>query len=173
MNVKRNLLIILFFALFSNYLKSQSVEYFVKASLIEKFARFTEWEPNTIGGNFVIGVLGKSPFYNELEKLSIKIKIKNKPVKILYLNNMEDAKVCQVLFICSSEKDNLPEIIKYLGNYNILLVGDTEGFSEKGVHFNFYLEKNENIHFEINVKALAKANLKTDMQLLSLGKITK
>jgi hypothetical protein len=173
MNLKSNLLIIFLLAVFSNCLKSQSVEYFVKASLIEKFARFTEWESNSIGEEFVIGVLGKSPFYNELEKLSAKIKIKSKPVKIIYFKNMEDTKVCQVLFICASEKDNLSEIIKYLGNYNILIVGDTEGFSEKGVHFNFYLEKNENIHFEINVKALAKANLKTDMQLLSLGKITK
>ena len=49
----------------SLFAKSQSVEYLVKASFIEKFARFTEWAPNSIGDSFVIGVLGDSPFSTE------------------------------------------------------------------------------------------------------------
>lgn len=164
--------IILFTFLFiSFHVNGQSVEYFVKASFIEKFARFTRWEPNSIGENFIIGVLGVNPFHSELEKLSKKTTIKGKPVKIMYFTDLQETRACHVLFICSSEKNNLTTIIKYLETRNILLVSDTPGFAEKGVHFNFYYKLNETLHFEINMKSLVKANLKTDIQLLSLGKI--
>ena len=151
--------------------KPQSVEYLVKSSFIEKFARFTEWKSNFISENFVIGVLGKSPFSGELEILAEKTKIKNKPIEINYIKDYQDILNCQVLFICSSEKDNLPDIINYLGNSNVLLVGDTPGFSEKGVHFNFYLTSKGTIHFEINRRAMEKAGLIADIHLLSIGKI--
>jgi len=153
-------------------IRSQSVEYFVKASFIEKFARFTEWETKITGDYFVIGIVGTSPFHNELEKLSQKTTIKNKPVKIVYFKNYEEISNCQLLFICASEKNNLSTIIKNTSNKSIMLVGDTPGFSEKGVHFNFFLKNNETLHFEINLDALVKSKLKTDMQLISIGKIT-
>jgi len=53
----------------------------------------------------------------------------------------------------------------------VLLISDSEGFSKKGVHFNFFKEKDETIHFEINLKALAKSGLRPDLKLLSVGKI--
>ena len=169
---KRNITFILISLLMiCSNAKSQSVEYFVKASFIEKFARFTEWQPNSINESFVIGVLGENPFYNELEKLSKKTKIKDKPVTVKYFQNLSEVQKCQVLFISSSEKNNITEIIKTLSKMNVLLIGDSPGYAEKGVHFNFYYKKNETLHFEINMKSLVNANLKTDIQLLSLGKI--
>ena len=153
--------------------KSQSVEYLVKASFIEKFARFTEWAPNSIGDSFVIGVLGDSPFSTELETLSSKTKIKSKPIAISYIKDYRNVSGCNVLFICSSEKNNLSKIISSLGNSNVMLVGDTPGYAEKGVHFNFYLTAKGTIHFEINTKALVSSGLKVDIQLLSIGKIVK
>ena len=169
----KTFLILTMLLLSSILAKSQVGEYFVKAAFIEKFARFTEWKPNAIGKSFVIGVLGKSPFSGELEILAEKSQIKNKPVEIKYIKDYHDILNCQVLFICASEKDNLQEVINYLGNSNILIVGDTPGFSEKGVHFNFYLTRKGSMHFEINMKALVKAGLVADMQLLSIGRITK
>jgi len=150
---------------------SQSVEYSVKASIIQKIARFTEWETGAIGEYFVIGILGTSPFDGEFERLAAKDRIKNKPVRIIYIKDYHDSRDCQVLFICRSEKDDVKEIVRYLRNSNTLLVSDTPGFSEIGVHFNFYIKENETIHFEVNPKALSGAKLRTDMLLLSLGKI--
>jgi hypothetical protein len=169
--MKRKLLVLIFLITFFNNSKAQSLEYTLKASFIEKFARFTEWESNSIGEYFEIDILGDSPFTGELEKMANKSKIKNKSIKINYIKNYYDANVCQVLFICSSEKHNVSKIIKYFGKLNILMVADTPGFSELGVHFNFYYKENGTIHFEVNPKALNKAQLKYDMQLLNIGKI--
>jgi len=153
-------------------LKAQSVEYFVKASLIEKFARFTEWDDQLLGETFIICVLGESPFKGELEKMAGKVRIKDRPIKIKYIRDFTKVQPCQVLFISNSEKNHITEIIGRYSAWNTLLVGDTPGFSEKGVHFNFYYKNNETIHFEVNPKALEKAGLKIDMLLLNLGKIT-
>lgn len=146
-------------------------EYMIKASMIEKFTRFTEWENNSIGEYFVIEVLGEDPFKGELEKMALGIKIMNKPVRISYIQDYHSVKGCQILFISSSEKYKLDDIVKYLENNNILIIGDSPNFCKKGVHFNFYIKNNQTIHFEINLKALIKARLKIDMQLLSIGKI--
>lgn len=166
-----SLILILILLIVPEVVFTQSVEYFVKASFIEKFARFTEWKSSNMGDYFVIGVLGKSPFYNELELLAKKATIKNKSIKIKYITDYHEISNCQLLFVCSSEKENISKIVNYANTYNILIVGDTPGYGEKGVHFNFYFKNSETIHFEINLNALHRSDFKTDLQLLSIGKI--
>lgn len=151
--------------------EAQSVEYFVKASLLAKIAQYTEWNSINNSEVFVIAVLGKSPFNGELEKLASSVRIKNKPIKISYISNHTQAKECQILYICKSEIKNLDEIIRYFEVKNTMLVSDTPEFSEKGIHFNFYTEKDKTIHFEIDLNALKKSGLKPDLQLLTIGKI--
>ena len=168
----RKILVFAIFIYASIDAMAQSMEYFVKASMIEKFARFTEWNNQQSDDSFVICVVGKSPFNGELEKMAEKVKIKNLPVKIIYTRDYKKIQACQVIFICSSEKNHLSDIIENCFLWHILSVGDSPGFSEKGVDFNFYYQTNQTIHFEINPKAIEKSGLKVDMLLLNLGKIT-
>jgi len=168
---KKTLLILFLFIFIKPLAKAQSVEYSVKAMYIEKFARFTDWQKNIDGDHFVIAILGESPFKGELEKLATKTKIKDKPIKIIYIKNIDELKTCNVLFICASEKKNIIEIMKHIENFNILAIGDTQGFCQKGVHLNFYLDDTETIKYEVNPFALKKSNLTIEMQLLSYGKI--
>ena len=169
-NILKILLVVLF-TLFLLDAKSQSLEYTVKALYIEKFARFTDWKNSIKGEYFTIAILGESPFKGELEKLAKKsIKIKNKPIKIVYIKNTSEAENCQLVFICASEKKNLTEIIKQLEKFNILVISDSPGFCKKGVHFNLYLDESE-VRYEVNPSAIKKSNLEVEMQLLNLGKI--
>jgi len=168
--LKKIIIIILLFQLV-NSTKSQSVEYAVKASFIEKFARFTIWPNNLNGGFFEIVVLGKSPFNQELEKISQKMKIKNKPIRIKYITDYHEIKDSHLVFICASERNRISEIIAHIEYLNILSISDTPGFSKKGVHLNFYIDEFETIKYEVNPTALKKANLNVDLQLLNFGKI--
>ncbi len=172
MKNKKHIFILFILALFSITMQGQSVEFTVKALLIEKIAKLTEWETGGNGEYFIIGILGESPFNGELEKLAQKTKIKNKPVKIKYLSKYRKETDCNILFICASEANDLPEIIDILTNRNVLLISDTEGFCKKGVHINFYFD-DETIKYEVNPTALKNANLSVDMQLLNYGKIIK
>ncbi len=170
----KNIKIIIFIAIIGlsiqMYLQAQSIEYSIKASFIEKFARFTDWgELNS--DSFVIAVLGENPFNGELERLAKKVKIKNKPVKILYIKNYTESFNSNILFISASEKNKIREITKYVEQFRILTVSDTPGFCSKGVHLNFYLDDSETIKYEVNPTAIKKSKLIVEMQLLSYGTI--
>jgi len=150
---------------------SQSIEYSVKASMISKIAQYTSWENLPETEIFTIAVIGKSPFKGELENMSSRIKIKNYPVRIIYMKNYQEAVGCQVLFICASEKKKLSQIIAFFETKNTLLISDSPDFALNGIHFNFYKQIDSTIHFEINLNSMKKNGLKPDLQLLTLGKI--
>ena len=151
--------------------RSQSVEYHVKASLIFKIAQYTEWNSTQNSEAFQIAVLGKSPFKGEFEKLASRFKIKGKSIKIRYIKDYKEAEGAQVLFICQTEKKNIQKTILAFQSKNILLISDSPDFSGEGVHFNFFTQNDETIHFEIDLEALKNSGLKPDLQLVSIGKI--
>jgi len=153
------------------FLNAQSIEYAIKASFIEKFARFTDWQTPIEGDYFGIDVLGESPFNGELEKMAQNVKLKNKQIKINYIHKYTEAVGCQVLFICASEKNRLPQILNFVNNKNILTISDTSGFCKKGVHFNLYVSDAQTIKYEINYTMIKTSNLIVDMHVLNLGKI--
>jgi hypothetical protein len=168
----KKIILLLFIKLqFINFLNAQSIEYTLKASFIEKFARFTVWPTPVQANYFVINVLGKSPFKGELEKMVQTFKIKDKPIKIVYIRNYNEAGSNEVLFICASEKSKIPEIVKYSNSKNILTISDTPGFCKRGVHFNFYIDGSQTIKYEVNHTSIKESNLVVDMQILNFGRI--
>ena len=171
MIVKKFIFVLFTFLITVNQPVAQSVEYAIKASFIEKFARLTDWPATSNNDYFIIDVLGKSPFKGELEEVAKKRKLKNKTIKINYIHNISEAKDCQVLFICLSERNELTEILNYTSPYHILSISDSPGFCNKGVHINFYVDESETVKYEVNPTALKKAKLDIDMQLLNFGKI--
>jgi hypothetical protein len=171
MIIKKYILLLFINLQFVLFLNAQSIEYTIKASFIEKFARFTEWQPPTEGNYFVISVLGESPFKGELEKMAQNVKLKNKPIKINYIHNYNEADNCQVLFICASEKNKVSQIVNFIKSKNILTVSDSPGFCKKGVHFNFYIDDSQTIKYEVNYTTIKATNLMVDIQVLNFGKI--
>jgi YfiR/HmsC-like len=168
--MKLRLLIIGFFFICSQP-KAQSIEYSIKASLMFKFARFTNSKQDSSNGDFLIMVLGESPFKGELERLAAKVKIRNKLVRVKYTRNIKEVKFCQLLFISRSEKDHLQEILKQISSTNILTVSNSPNFGIGGVHINFFSDESNTIKYEINPLALKKSNLTMEMQLLAYAKI--
>ena len=83
---------------------------------------------------------------------------------------MDQIYPCQVLFICTSEKRHLKEIISYAQENNILTIGDTENFAEQGVIVNFFIE-DEVVKFKINIVSLNETKLKLHSRLLSLAEL--
>ena len=77
-------------------------------------------------------------------------------------------KKCHLLFICSSENDDLPDILNIVKNNNVLTVGETGDFLKTGGIINFLLEENK-VRFEINLIAARDAKLTIRSQLLRLA----
>jgi hypothetical protein len=139
----------------------RAVEYGVKAVFLERFARFVEWPPEAQGEPgtpFRITVLGDDPFRGLLEQAYASRQIRGRPVEIRHAARPSELGPCHLLFISGSVARHLDEVLIRLRGQPVLLVGDTDGFGEGGVHLNFFLEADK-VRFELNPGALRQAGL--------------
>lgn len=147
-------------------------EYEVKTALIYSIIKFVSWpesDKNRIGSPLCIAVLGQDPFNKDIDAIRGKT-LKGRPVEIKRIHRIEDIKGCEVLFICSSEKWQLPRILKYVQNLPVLTIADLGGFAQAGGMINL-ITVNNRVQFEINNNAAIRAQLRISSQLLKLAKI--
>jgi hypothetical protein len=147
-----------------------------KALILYNFAKFTEWPKSAFADDntpFVIGVLGKDPFGKDIDILQSKT-IKGRKLEVRHFSSVEELKECHLLFICASETQDLPRILKRLGTSSILTTAEVRGFIEQEGIINLVPERQPNgtetVGFEVNLLAAEKAKLKLDTQLLKLAK---
>jgi len=149
-------------------------EYEVKNAFLGKFCTFIEWpdgsEVNNQYSPYVLGVMGHSAFLHWLEKFYIDNTINGKPVKVRGIDDENEIDGCNVLFISSSLKYRLSKIIEAVQGKPILLVSDTEGFADKGVHINFYFRLDRPF-FEVNEKSMHDSGLKASFHLMKMARI--
>jgi hypothetical protein len=149
------------------------IEYAVKAGFIYNFTKFIQWPEKAFQKGqeeFIVGVLGEDPFENSLDLLASQKKAQGWKIVIRHFSSQDEIAECHILFISPSQGGNLDKILSKGGGKPILMIGDTQGFAEKGVAVNFFIQ-DEKVRFEFNLKALEKAGIKVSSQLLHLGKI--
>lgn len=168
---------------------AQSKEYQIKAAFLYNFIKFVDWPKEKIADSnkpITIGIIGKYPFGKAFEPVKNK-KIGNRPVAIKHfksLSEFDEASAkdkaslarmlkalskCRLLFVCSSEKKRLDEIIAAVQGCPVLTVGENAGFLETGGIINFLVE-HKKVRFEINLIAAKKAKLKIRSKLMRLAK---
>ncbi len=171
----RNKFVLFLTLLFLSFLVNtqQDLEYLTKASYIEKFARFIQWPNETDSDEFTIIIFGKSPIQNSLEKLAKSVKIKNKIVRIVRSNNIDDITKCNILFISSSEEKRISRILLLVQDLPVLTIAQTQDFCDRGGHINFYDSQEGSIYYEINPNKIKQAGLKADLFLIQNGRVVK
>jgi hypothetical protein len=151
--------------------ESSPTEYQIKAAFIFNFAKFVVWPPTAfaeVTSPIIIGILGDNPFHDDLARTVRNKTIDDHPLVIKELRAPSDATNCHILFISSSEKNRLPEILKSLRDASVLTVGEMDGFTENGGMINLVI-KDQKIRFQINNGEAAKAGLKISSKLMSLA----
>lgn len=152
--------------------ESKPGEYEVKAVFLYNFVKFVEWpdDKDTRTGRIVnICILGEDPFGNAFDFIQDET-IDNRKLAVKRVRTHHHIDDCQVLFISSSEKENITHILRTVKGSNILTVGDTNGFAQKGVIINFYIEQNK-VRFEINLDSLRRSGLSVSSKVMHLAKI--
>lgn len=159
-------------------------EYKIKAAFLYNFIQFVDWpKEKTPDSNdpIILGIIGEDTFGDSFEPIN------NKPIKgrkslinrfesidKLKKTNGEDnsdiesLRKCHLLFICSSEKDDLTDIINLVNGHGVLTVGETSNMLRNGGVVNFLVEENK-VRFEINLTAAKRNKLKIRSQLLRLA----
>jgi len=155
---------------------ADSSEYLIKAGFIYNFAKFVEWPSAAFSqadSPIVIGVLGTDPFGNVLDRIVEGKKVGPRGFVVRrykWGKDVKDLKDCKILFVSSSERAHIDEILQSVKGFPILTVGETPGFAERGGVIRFTLEDNR-VRFEVNVDAAHQADLNISSRLLTLAKI--
>jgi len=153
--------------------------YQLKALYLYNFAKYTEWPKAAFADEsapFVLGILGHDPFGKDVEIIKGKT-VKGRKIEVRYFSNPQEVSGCQLLFIDSSETNNLGQILKALENASVLTIAESDSIVDKSWIISLVPEQksstSQTIAFEINLAAAGKANLKIDTQLLKLAKKVK
>ncbi|MGV7222389.1 MAG: YfiR family protein [Nitrospinales bacterium] len=152
----------------------ESVEYKVKAAFIHKFIKFTNWPQSAFDSKnspVIIGVLGESPIFSELKDLENK-PVRGRPLKIVKVFPPQFKQKPHIIFIGKERNGEMDNHIKNISKSNILTIGESDGFAEKGGMINFIIVDGK-LRFEINIKSVEKSGLRLSSKLLRLGKIVK
>lgn len=147
-------------------------EYQVKAAFLFNFVKFVEWPAEAFADSnapLVIGVLGDDPFGSALDQTISGKNINGRQLVIRRLKWGQDLRGCHVLFISSSERNRLSQIIQSLRGASVLTVGETGQFNQQGGIINFVLDASK-VRFEINTGVAEQAHLKISSRLMSLAK---
>ncbi len=171
-NIYRACLFLLFSAVFLSAQISNR-EYQIKAAFVFNFTQFVEW-PATSFFNAqspaVIGILGPDPFGNYLQDLITGEKMKQHPLVIKHFSNVEEVHNCHILYINSSDKKVIENIIEKLKGKNILTISDANRFSKLGGMVRLYT-KNDKVNIEINLEAAKEEDLVVSSKLLKFSQI--
>ena len=148
-------------------------EYQIKAAYLYYLSTFVDWPPATFSHKddaLVIGVLGEDPFGDILDDTIRGKAVNSKRLVVKRMDSIKEARGCHILFVSSSEQDNLSYILKALDGVAVLTVGDVDEFASRGGQIGFRTE-GKKVRFDINVAAAERAGLKISAQLMKLGRI--
>ena len=140
----------------------------LKAVFIYNFTKYIQWPNYDTSETFDIAVIGDSEIIIPLKEIEKKRTVDNKKIKIIHYQDINDINICHILFISSSEKKRLSDILQKVKDKNILTISGSEGFAEEGVTINFVIIEGK-IKFEINNSAINQAGLQVSSQLLKLA----
>lgn len=146
-------------------------EHQIKAAFLSKFASFVQWPPEVFPSqeSFVtIGILGEDPFGSTLDRIVAGKVVNGRKFEVRRFRGIRDIQDCHILFVSSSERHWMGEVLSALERRSILTVGDLDQFAQDGGVINFVMEGNK-VRFEVNVGAADRAGLKISSKLLSLA----
>jgi len=150
-------------------------EYELKAAILYNLTRFVEWPasayPNAQAPT-ILCILGRDPFGESLASMVSKQTPNGRLVQIRHVRNDKEVGGCHVLYISSSERKQVVQILSTAAGSNILTVGEIAQFAARGGMVQFGLEDKE-VRFDVNLDAALRAGLKISSRLLVLARVVK
>ena len=146
-------------------------EHQVKATYLYNFGQFVRWPRNASAlqsDSFSICVLGQDPFHSILDAALHGETIDGKSVVARRISTPQEAAICRVLFISSSEEHQLKEILEAVGQAGVLTVSDMPYFTQRGGMIQFTREGNR-IRFAVNLTNAEVGGLILSSELLKVA----
>ncbi len=148
----------------------------IQAGLIYNFLKYTAWPPGALrpqkegGDSLQVCLLGGDPFAGHLSPIEGRT-AQQYVIHIRRLSGIEETSGCNLVFVHSSQEDNVPRILQALRAGHILTVSNIDRFTDLGGMVEFSRGKDRRVHLYINRTALDTAGLTVSGRLLNLAEL--
>lgn len=149
-----------------------AAEYQLKAVFLFNFTQFVEWPASAFpapDAPFVIGVLGKDPFGNQLDAVIRGERVENHPLVVERYASAAQIQQCQILFIAGGDSSlqSVPETVK---GRPILTVTDADEKDLPGIMVRL-VTRDRHVRLRIDVGAAKADDLTISSKLLRPAEI--
>lgn len=148
--------------------RAQVSNYKAYTLFVYNFTKYIQWPDGSIKDEFVIGVLGKSPIFEELQKMGSLKKAGDKAIRIVELSEATLNSEMHILFVPEEKSNQMSTIVAAVKGKPVLLVSERQGLVDKGAGISFLSDHN-NLKFEMNSNSIANQNLKPSKTLEALA----
>lgn len=171
-SLARATLVLLIFLLYPLFEAWTQGNYAIQANIIYRFTKYINWPDEKMAGDFVIGIVGDTPLFDELTHFTINKAAGGRPIAVKKFSPSAPNYNCQILFISDEESGSIKRIATNTSGMPMLLVSESEGVARKGSCINFVIA-DDHLKLEINKTAIENRTLDIATELLSLGSIVK
>jgi hypothetical protein len=140
----------------------------IEANIIYHFTKYIDWSNKDEPGDFVIGVIGNTPTYDEMVRLMTQRTVGSKKITIKKIQPGPAAASCQILFIPEVARGCLREVSTETASSATLIVCEGSGLARKGAAIDLVLS-DDHLKLEINKANIEHHKLQIASELLQLG----
>jgi len=148
-------------------------EYDLKAAFLFHFAQFVQWPPEALPEKntpLTIGILGEDPFGKSLDEIVANESVGGHKLLVRRFQRLNQADSCHILFISSSEKGRMDEVLSRVNRRSILTVGETKDFAQRSGIIGFVVAE-KRLRLAVNLAAANVARLRISSKLLRQSEI--
>jgi hypothetical protein len=173
-NILRILALLLFPSLVAPQVFAQKkpTRYDVEAAYLYQFGNFVQWPAKKADAiapqSFSICVLGRDPFGRVLDQTIKGGKINGVPLAARRVGSAEESAKCQIVFVSTSEDNELAHDLEVLRQAPVLTVSDIPDFDARGGMIQFVLV-GDRVRFEIDLSNAQRTGLTLSSQLLKVA----
>jgi len=165
---KKQALLLVLIMLCSQLPAQPNTNYALHANIIYRVTKYINWPENNKSGDFVIGIVGDSPLFDELKELVAGKKVDKQKIVIAKLSPSAPSYNCQILFVCEDASSRFKKIVSKTANTSTLIISEADGLASEGSCINFVIIE-DHLKLEINKKNIENRDLKVASELLQLG----
>src|SRR5437879_6508503 len=152
-----------FFLMQASAQEYRSGEYELKAAILFNLLKFVEWPASAYSSAevpTVLCTLGQDPFGSALNEYSGK-GVNGRPLSVRRLQRDDDAHGCHLVYISSSERKVLTDILTTLKGGPILTLGEMDQFATRQITARQFLQGSDAIFSVIDRLEMVEATART------------
>lgn len=135
-----------------------------QAMFIYNFSRLIEWPASYKSGPFIIGFVGSSSTFEQMESFSIGKNVGSQPISVQKYATIADISTCHILFVPFSKTKEMANIVAKIQGKSTLIITEKNGAINDGAALNFVVV-DDKLKFEFKPDNAVKYQLKVSSKL--------